>query len=214
VTGGYLVAFDRCGLMDVAGVQTRIFAAANWSAPSGQAAGELGGGNCAALNSSQGEPGAQYDLLFSNVSEQQSSSTAWITVPFQVALAYESNGTLLGDYDGWGLANWMTDWNLTTSSGAPLPVAGSGCAAWVPALADCASNESGWYAVVLSASGEWINSFGVQPGGAVGWSEPVTALVSHQELVIVCPSSWNMEGDSLNVTSTISTSTVSGSVAL
>jgi len=214
VTGGYLIAFDRCGLTDVAGVQSRLFAAANWSAPSGQAAGELGGGNCAALNSSQGGSGALYELLFTNASEQQSSSTTWITVPYQVALAYATNGTLFGDYDGWGLANWMTDWNLTTPSGVRLPVAGSSCAAWVPSISDCTSNESGWYAVVLSASGEWINSFGVQTRGGVGWSEPVTALVSHQQLVIVFPSPWDVSGDLLNVTSTIASSAVYGSVAL
>lgn len=68
--------------------------------------------------------------------------------------------------------------------------------------------------VVLSQSGEWINSYGLQPNGTPSWAEPVTALVSHQQLVIVVPSSWNLAGDKLAVDSTVTNSTVIGSLPL
>jgi hypothetical protein len=68
--------------------------------------------------------------------------------------------------------------------------------------------------VILSQSGEWINSYGLQPNGTRGWAEPVTALVSHQQLVLIAPSSWNLTGDVLAVSSTVSSSTVLGSLTL
>jgi hypothetical protein len=77
-------------------------------------------------------------------------------------------------------------------------------------VADCVANNSGWFAVILSAGGEWLDSYGSLPGGGAGWSEPNTALVSHQQLVIVVPSGWNLSGDRFSPISTITTSTVTG----
>ena len=214
VTGGYLFAFERCGLEGVSGVQPHLYAAVNWS-KSGQAVGSgPGGGNCAALSAFQGKPGENYDLLFSPFAERNISGASLYTGPFQVAFSFAANDTLTGFYDGWGLANWMTGWNLSTPSGSHLPLAAPACISWTPSIDDCSSNSSGWYAVVLSQSGEWINSYGRQPNGTPSWAEPVTALVSHQQIVIVVPSSWNLSGDVLRVNSTVPNTTVLGSLTL
>jgi len=207
----YGIFFDRCGELGVAGVQPLVGVGV------GSNGAWLGSSNlthnCALLKS--GPPGYSggYVLLFSSPSIIAASTTTFAMAGYQVADAYP-NGTVAGFYDEVGLANWMTSWNLTTPSDSRLPLVMPACTSWVPSVDDCVANSSGWYAVVLSGSGEWINSYGALPNGTVGWSEPVTALVSHQQLVIVAPSSWNLTGDILTVNSTVSTSTVIGSLAL
>ena len=207
----YGIWFDRCGELGVAGVQPLVGVGIGsngmWLGSSNLTH------NCALLKS--GPPGysADYDLLLSSPSTRVTSSSTFVMLGYQVAIAYP-NGTVAGFYDEVGLANWMTSWNLTNTSGAYLPEATPTCRAWMPTVADCVANSSGWFAVILSAGGGWINSYGAVPAGEVGWSEPVTALVSHQQLVIVVPSSWTITGDKLSVASTNSTLVVLGSSSL
>lgn len=211
VASAYGIYLDRCGEVGVAGSQPLILTGVGTS-------GQLLGvsnltHNCALVNSGHGAYDSEYDLLFSTPSISSNPSAEWLTAGFQVAIALP-NGTLGSFYDEVGLANWMTSWNLTTASGQYLPVGTAGCQSWVPSLSDCPANDTGWYAVLLSASGGWLDSYGARSNGTVGWSEPVTALVSHQQLVVVCPSTWNVTGDQLNVTSTVATSSVIGSLTL
>jgi hypothetical protein len=211
VFGGYGIFFDRCGELGAAGVQPMVVALVN---SAGTSAGTFNiTHNCALLNSGHGAYDADYDLLFSPASINVGSTTVLAFSDFQVAIA-SPNGTLGDFFDEIGLANWMTSWNLSTSSGSRLALTPSGCDSWVPSIADCSANPSGWYAVVLSASGEWINTYGALPSGASGWSEPVTALVSHQQLVVVMPSSSNLSGDTLTVNSTVTNTTVLGMLTL
>lgn len=208
---GYGVFFDRCGQVGVAGGAEPLVLV-------GESTQGLWGGtenlttNCALQYSGLGTLDGVYDLLFSPPNISAGSATTQATIPFQVAFAYP-NGTLTKDDDGWGLANWMTGINVTTSSGQHLPLGTPTCRSWVASLADCPANASGWYAVLLSSSGEWLNSYGASPNGT-GWALPVDALVSHQQLVVVIPSSWSTSGGILSVTSTVSTSRVVGSVGL
>ena len=207
----YGIIFDRCGEVGVAGVQPLL------GVGIGSNGSLLGSGNlthnCAILKS--GPPGYSggYALLYSSPSTNVTSTTRSVTIGFQVANAYP-NGTVAGFYDEVGLANWMTSWNLTSASGQRLPLAMPTCRGWVPSIADCGANASGWYAVVLSASGEWINSYGSLPGGGVGWSAPVTSFVSHQQFVIVTPRTWSLTGANLSVASTNSTVEIFGSLSL
>ncbi len=211
---GYLgVYFERCGIVDVAGETPLVQIAVS---PQGQALGGILANqstNCAVWNAGHGSYDGIDALQFGAPNQSFLGLTQQVETPFQIAQAYP-NGTLTNDYDGWGVANWMTSWNLTNASGQHLPLTTPTCRGWVPSVADCGANSSGWYAVVLSASGGWINSYGALPGGGVGWSEPVTALVSQQQVVIVAPSSWTLSGDQLSVTSTVSTTTVTGTVSL
>lgn len=148
-----------------------------------------------------------YQFLLSNVTASTATDITRITASTAVNFALTGGGEY---YDTWGLANWMTSWNLTTPSNTRLPLGMPACASWVPSVEDCVANSSGWYAVLLSASGEWINSYGVLPNGTVGWSQQVTVLVSHQQLVIVAPGSLRIGGDLLTVASTVAGATVSG----
>ena len=150
---------------------------------------------CAAIFPATELSTASTDLPFASPIINATATTTLATIGFQVAIAYP-NGTLSNFYDEIGLANWMTGWNLSTSSGSALPLATPVCKEWAPALTNCPANDTGWYAVLLSSGGEWINSYGATPNGT-SWSIPIDALVSHQQLVIVTPSSWNLSGDKL-----------------
>ena len=212
VTESVAAYFDRCGLEGVSGFQPLDLVATTES-----------GGNpfldnestiCALLNSANSlhlYP-AYYQFEFSASTIQTKGSTLQAATPYQAEIRWYNYSNVSSD--AWGLANWLTSWNLTTSAGQHLPLATPICESWAPSVSNCGANSSGWYGVVLSASGEWTNSYGALPGGGVGWSEPVTALVSHQQFVIVTPSSWNVTSDVLSVSSTVSTSTVVGSDTL
>ena len=210
-SSAYGVYLDRCGEVGVTGVQPLILAGVG-------STGQLLGAsdlthNCALINSGEGAYDSDYDLLFGQPTLNTNAATTMATAGFQVAIALP-NGTLVKFFDEVGLASWMTSWNLSTPLNTRLPLGMPACASWVPSVEDCVANSSGWYAVILSANGEWINSFGALPNGTAVWSEPVTAIVSHQQLVIVIPSSWNLAGDVLAPNSTVSTSTVIGSLTL
>jgi hypothetical protein len=206
----YGIIFQRCGIVDVGGFQP-------WQLAGVGSTGEVayvgnGTGNCALQASGYGASDGVYDVVFSPPTKSTSGPTLQVTAPFQVPEAYP-NGTLTNDYDAWGLANWMLDLNLTNSSGQALPLGVPGCMTWVPQMSACNASSVGRYAVLLSASGEWIDAYGSTPTGPA-WTVPVASVVSHQQLVIVAPSSWNTVGDSLSVNSTVLNSKVVGSIVL
>ncbi|MGD0588359.1 MAG: hypothetical protein ABSA63_06150 [Thermoplasmata archaeon] len=208
--GNWEVYFMGCGVAGFTGIRPDYAAGVSRE-------GEWGGAlnltrNCVTLNST----GPVIDrginkFFFSPPSPVIGAVTAWIDVPYQVGVT-ALNGSFYGYYDGWGVANWMTRWHVSNLSGMTLPLGSPGCDSWVPAVSDCIANASGWYAVILSASGEWVNSYGIQSNGTVGWAEPVTAFVSHQQFVLIVPSPWNLAGDTLAVASTVNVCDVTGSI--
>jgi hypothetical protein len=208
---GYGVYFDRCGQAGIAGLAEPLVLVGESLQAQWRETQKLTT-DCALPSSGYGSLDGLYSLRFSAINVSSAAGTTWLIVPFQVAFAYP-NGTLTSDFDGWGLANWMTSLNVTTSLGLHLPLGTATCQSWVASLAECTANVTGWYAVLLSSTGEWLDSYGATPEGT-GWSVPVDALVSHQELVVVVPSSWNLSLATLNVTSTVSTSRIIGSVTL
>ena len=208
--GNWGIDFLGCGLAGHSGIRNISYAG---TTRDGQYTGDFNGTvNCALLNQNPpGIPPSYYSLAFSSGSQTVSPPTEWTTVPYQVDATY-SNGSLEWT-DVWGLANWMVGINLTSASGQALPLADSGCPDWVSTAALCVANQTGWYVVLLSQGGEWLGSYGMTSDGP-GWSVPVTALVSHQQMVIVTPSSWNVTGDVVKVSSTFATVTIGGSVSL
>jgi len=209
--GGAGLIFERCGLSGVTGLQPLL----QWGESLRGTNGSFLNGttNCAFLSHPYFAGYGTYDLEAASTNETTLSGTDLARSAFQVAMV-SHNDSVPTSYDGWGLANWMTSWNLTGGSGQHLPPGVPGCRSWVATVNDCIANVSGWYVVILSAAGEWVNSYGALPNGGIGWVEPVTALVSHQQVVLVFPSSWNVGGDSLYVSSTVSTSSVVGAFPL
>ena len=200
---------DRCGLLGVYNIQPVLPWAEGLNGSGGGFANEST--NCQVLNYPYHAGYGSYDLIPGSSNTTFSGGTVQVATSVQVGLI-EHNQTTPTSFDGWGLANWVTSWNLTNGTGDALPFGSSSCRAWVGAVASCVANHTGWYLVVLSASGEWLNSYGSLSGGGVGWSVSITALVSHQQLVIVAPSGWAITGDRLTPSATIATSTVTGTI--
>ena len=202
------VTFDRCGLDGITGIQPLDFVGNN------SALAMIGETNCALLNYAPNPVGTYsgyYQFVFSKPSSATELGTTQMTLPYQVGSVYNISKNFTNT---WGLANWMTGWSLSLPVGKNLPMTSPTCLAWVASVSQCSANTSGWFFVITSPNGSWINSYGVMPGSSVGWSQPVTAMVTDQQLVLVVPSSWNVTGDVLSVSSKVSTSTVVGSDTL
>lgn len=208
-SSGFEISFQHCGIAGRAGLSGLAVAQMNASGKTDSSF--VGSTNCAALSS--GYPSiAVYHLLFNTTTTVRAGPTEWLITDFQVALS-PVNGTV-DFWDGWGLANWMVRIAVENSSTSIPALAVPTCTQWVPSLAACPSSANGWFAVLLSSYGTWVDSYGITPSGVPGWSEPVDALVSAQQLVVVEPSSWSGTAETLSAASTVSTSTVLGSATL
>lgn len=146
-----------------------------------------------------------YDFALAVNGSTTEGGTTWMHLPFQVEVG--------GYTDAWGLVTWMTSVALLNSSGEPLPPAPARCNDWVPSVTGCTSSASGWYVVLLSASGGWLDTFGAA-GSGTGWTLPNVSVVSNQELVLVVGGGWSLSGDTLVASGTSSQVSVAGSVVL
>lgn len=147
-------------------------------------------------------------MVFSNSTVAAGAGTTIIRHSFQFNMT--GPAPFLGPgYNLRGMTSWMVSLNLTNRSGG-LPMGGSGCGSWVPSLTDCVKT-SGWYAVLLGPDGTWDGSFGATAlGGA--WTYPVLPIANNESIAVIVPSSWNVTGDTLQVTSTTSELPLTGSV--
>lgn len=206
---GLVINFERCGEVGRAGVQP---AASVGVSSAGDVVtrfvGVEGCGNVAKI----GPPPVlfSFQLGFSRPSTVVSGESMYITAPFQALLTNRS-GTVSTDASG--IVSWMVRLNLTNAAGVALPVAGSSCSEWVSSTGNCVANKTGWFPALQSPSGAWLDSYGATSSG-VNWSVPDVSLVSNQQVVIVCPTSWNVTGDILVASSMATDAPVSGSVAL
>ncbi len=153
---GWGVYFDRCGEAGVTGVQPLVLSGLSTTGAGGVAVAVTH--NCALEYSGAGVYDSMYDLLFSSPSETSNLSTRAITVPFQVGIAYP-NGTFAGDYDEVGLANWMTMLTLKDPGGQILAPGTPACNTWAANLSQCPASSTGWYAVLLSPYGTWVDAY-------------------------------------------------------
>jgi hypothetical protein len=216
--GNLGVDFVSCGLAGFTGYERDWadgYGMAYYSGVSrnGSYAGQFNATTNCFLGNTATVPGAvtgAYQLLYSNTTASATPDTTLFSASAAVNFAQTGGGEY---HDMWGLANWMLSLNFSTSSGQQLAIGASGCPDWVASVSDCGANSSGWYAVLLSQGGEWLASYGAGSGGG-GWSVPVTAVVSHQQLVVVVPRAWSVSGDSLSITSATPYATVTGTVTL
>ena len=151
-----------------------------------------------------------YEIGFAHPSITSASGAVYATIPFQAMVGNGSGGFYP---DASGIVSWMTHLNLTNRTGSVLPPAQPTCREWVPTIGDCSANRSGWFVVLESPYGEWLDSYGASVAGS-NWSVPNVSIVSNQQLVIVCPAEWNVTGDVLTVSSTTAEVLLSGSVTL
>jgi hypothetical protein len=159
------------------------------------------------------------------------TTNSWTAIPIELRFSNSSVVTLPGGsvvrqafqfyytgeppysgpgFNSRGVTSWMTALNLVDSDAQSLPIGQSDCLSWVPTLSDCGTNSTGWYAVILSPGGSWEGSFGETTTGP-NWNYPVIPVANNETLAVVVPSSWNVSGDKLEVSSTTSELPLNGS---
>jgi len=205
---GLVVHFARCGLVGATGAQPGLFVIVNSDGTLYLDDHTLEGcGDVASLGPPPVLVG--YTVVFSNATLLSTADSSIASIPFQ----YGPAGDPSGDYDVGGLVSWMTTLNLTDTAGQRLQSGTPGCPAWVPSIADCTASATGWYVVLESESGAWLDSYPSTPGGT-SWEVPNVAFASHQQLVVVAPSTWNLTGDELALNGTVSACPVNGTAAI
>ena len=203
---GWIVNYFRCDFVGVSGLQNYTAVGVLTSANGSVAFVDNGWITCTLPN---------YQLTSDQSRETQrqlSGVLSDLSVPFQVTLpgVLKNNRTF---YDGWGLLTWMTQPNLIGSGGQPLPISPAYCESWVPSLSDCPANSSGWFAVLLSQNSAWLDSYPSSTNSSA-WAIPNVIVSSQDQLVLVCPSSWNLTADNLTITGTQSAPPVTGFTTL
>lgn len=200
---GLLVAYYRCGMVGVTGTQPELFTLMNRSGTWDSY--DNGTITCTAEEGLGGPP-IPYELNFSSATLVAQHNTTVVELPFQSELIISPTTRLT---DAFGLVAWMGSLSMTDHNGSLLPAGVPACQAWVPMVADCQANPTGWYAVLVSASGAWLTSFGAM-GGGTNWTIPNVSIVSNQVLVIVVPSVWDLTGDAVSVATTTPAVVLSG----
>ncbi len=203
---GLIVKFARCGEVGATSVQPVLDVILNsdgsWS---NYLDGLQGCGDVITLN-----PlvyGSYYlDFATTNVSSE--SGTLRINQSMQVTY-----GKGVGNSDASGLVSWMTTLNLSDSAGQLLESGTPGCATWVSSVANCSADSSGWYAVLTSPTGAWLDSY-PSSDGASTWEIPNVSFASNQCLDVVVPSAWNVTGDTLSFNGTAPHAAVNGAAVI
>ena len=204
---GWVVNYFRCDLVGVSGLENYT-AVGNLSSGRGSGMFVDNGWLTCTLPS--------YRVAFGASTGNSTSTfdnTMDVHLPFGVLGpqgALTNNSTL---YDGWGLVSWMTHWELVDGTGQSLPVSPATCQSWVATLADCPANSSGWFAVLLSQNGGWLDSYPSATNSSA-WAVPNVILSSQDQLVLVCAGSWNLTADALSVLSAPSAPEITGSASL
>jgi len=204
---GVIVKYARCGLIGATDVQPVMDVGLN---PDGSWLmsfnGTQGCGDVITLGPPPVLDG--FLLVFSSPKPGNATGSHQAVVPFQVA--YDSAHQFT---DASGLVSWMTSLNLTDSAGQRLASGAPGCPAWVPSIEDCPASATGWYVVLESESGAWLDSYPSTPGGT-SWEVPNVAFASNQQLVVVAPSTWNLTGDELALNATVVACPVNGTAVI
>lgn len=139
-------------------------------------------------------------------------TTVDVSLPFLVTApdALANNTTL---FDAWGLLTWVTRLQLAAGNSSPVSESPPSCNSWVPSLTECPADSSGWFVVLLSQGGVWLDSYPSATNDS-SWSVPNVILSSQDQFVLVAPASWNLSADALEVTSTTPNTDIEGSVTL
>jgi hypothetical protein len=204
---GLIVRFARCGEVGATGVQPEVNVILNGNGTwNSYFNGTQGCGDVI----SRGPPPVYGGFVVDFASPNVSHGTGTIVVNQSFQVTY---GNRSADSDAGGLVSWMATLNVTNSGGQRLPSLTPGCGNWVSSLGECSPDGAGWYAVLLSSSGSWLDAYPSSPNGT-DWEIPNVALASNQFLAVVVPSTWNPAGDVLSINGTVSLVVVSGSVTL
>jgi len=153
-----------------------------------------------------------------NVTLEQ-GGTSILGSDFATSLTLEVSGSDHGWFgnvsdlnDSQGVAAWMVLPEVFNASQVPLPLAYDTCPVWVPGIGSCAAPTSGWYAVLLSPSGRWLDSYGLIDGSGT-WSAPNVPIVSHESLVVLYTHPVTGTGDTFVLDSQVASPQIQATTA-
>lgn len=95
-----------------------------------------------------------------------------------------------------GLGAWMMDPSLADRNQTSLAPTLDLCPTWVSDLASCPPPSGGWYAVLLSPSGQWLDSYGVV-NGTPAWAAPNVPVLTNETFAILASTATNLTGATL-----------------
>ena len=98
--------------------------------------------------------------------------------------------------DAQGLAAWMILLELTDRNGTAIAPASDQCTAWVGNLSSCPTPTAGWYGVLLSPSGRWLDSYGTINGSA-RWSDLNVPILTNETVALLSAPSLGDSGSNL-----------------
>ncbi len=97
-----------------------------------------------------------------------------------------------------GLAAWMVRPAVDSPDGGSIPASADLCSSWSPLATSCPIPSGGWYAVLESPDGAWLDSYG-SVNGVTGWAASNVPIVSGESLVVVGSSSTLGSNDTLTL---------------
>lgn len=192
---GLLVAYERCGVVGAAGVQPVVYADMN---SDGSLNNYFNGTKACTAEYSPTGPPIPNALNFSAARVARVDGTLTANQSFVASVIFTP--TSRSD-DALGLVTWMASLSLLNRTGSLLPTATPVCRLWTSSASACSANPAGWYVVLLSQSGSWLDTY---PGsaGLSNWTIPNQSITTNQSMLLVCPSTWAIGGDMLTVAST------------
>src|SRR5487761_127612 len=107
---------------------------------------------------------------------------------FQIDLTVNATGSAPYGPDAQGLSAWMLPAGLSDRNGTPIPATTNLCPGPVSSIASCPLPATGWYGVLLSPSGQWLDSYGTLSGSA-SWAVPNVPLLTDESLAILAAGS-------------------------
>jgi hypothetical protein len=112
-----------------------------------------------------------------------------------------------------GLSSMAIGPAVTTPAGLPVAPSGSLCPTWVRNVSACPNPSSGWYIVLTSPTGEWLDSYPSVTGA--GWIAPNVDIETGDLLLIETTSGSTLSGDHFALQGLLSTPVInSNSVVL
>ena len=86
----------------------------------------------------------------------------------------------------WGLIAWMTQLWVNSSAGAPEPLVGVACNSSDMGPQTCSPLGSGWFAVLRSTSGGWLDVYS-SVNGTGTWQVPNVTIYTNDSLAVYIP---------------------------
>jgi hypothetical protein len=199
---GWIVTFYECGLVGVSPASSTI---TSWHVVVW-----LQNGIPTSGGASSTRFGCTLPSYNVTITEQASSRQG---TGFAASFSLADNGFSAGSYvaDEQGLAAWMVLPKLQRSLGGAPELAPDLCPHWLNGIASCDVPAAGWYAVLLSPGGQWLDSYGVI-NGSPAWADPGVPVISTETVDILSAFSLSSSGITFQLSSNVTSPVIASNI--